>query len=223
MYMEHKVKIISIKNITYNVNSYKVEKPADYNFTPGQATEVSINKPGWENEKRPFTFTSLTGDPFLEFTIKSYFDHNGVTNKLSALNEGDELMIRDVWGAIEYKGPGCFIAGGAGVTPFIAILRQLHKENKTGDNKLFFSNKTSEDIILKEEFKEMLGANFVNTLTRSKEYGYNYGQIDEYFLKKNIKDFSVHFYLCGPPLMIEALQTILENAGASPESVVFEK
>lgn len=221
--MEHKVKIISIKNITYNVNSYKVEKPADYNFTPGQATEVSINKPGWENEKRPFTFTSLTGDPFLEFTIKSYFDHNGVTNKLSALNEGDELMIRDVWGAIEYKGPGCFIAGGAGVTPFIAILRQLHKENKTGDNKLFFSNKTSEDIILKEEFKEMLGANFVNTLTRSKEYGYNYGQIDEYFLKKNIKDFSVHFYLCGPPLMIEALQTILENAGASPESVVFEK
>lgn len=223
MYMEHKVKIISIKNITYNVNSYKVEKPADYNFTPGQATEVSINKPGWENEKRPFTFTSLTGDPFLEFTIKSYFDHNGVTNKLSALDEGDELMIRDVWGAIEYKGPGCFIAGGAGVTPFIAILRQLHKENKTGDNKLFFSNKTSEDIILKEEFKEMLGANFVNTLTRSKEYGYNYGQIDEYFLKKNIKDFSVHFYLCGPPLMIEALQTILENAGASPESVVFEK
>lgn len=221
--MEHKVKIISIKNITYNVNSYKVEKPADYNFTPGQATEVSINKPGWENEKRPFTFTSLTGDPFLEFTIKSYFDHNGVTNKLSALNEGDELMIRDVWGAIEYKGPGCFIAGGAGVTPFIAILRQLHKENKTGDNKLFFSNKTSEDIILKEEFKEMLGANFVNTLTRSKEHGYNYGQIDEYFLKKNIKDFSVHFYLCGPPLMIEALQTILENAGASPESVVFEK
>jgi predicted ferric reductase len=41
-----------------------------------------------------------------------------------------ELIIRDVWGAIEYKGEGVFIAGGAGVTPFIAILRQLQADDK---------------------------------------------------------------------------------------------
>ena len=221
--MDHKVKILGIKNITHDVNRYRTEKPVDFKFNPGQATELSINKPGWENNKHPFTFTSLSSDPFLEFTIKSYFDHDGVTNKLSTLNEGDELIIRDVWGAIEYKGPGYFIAGGAGVTPFIAILRKLKKENKLADNKLFFSNKTSEDIILKEEFTEMLGRNFINTLTRSKEHGYQYGQIDENFLKKNVKDFSKHFYLCGPPPMIEALQIILKKSGASPDSVVFEK
>jgi uncharacterized membrane protein YphA (DoxX/SURF4 family) len=28
-------------------------------FTPGQAKEVSINKKGWQNEKKPFTFTCL--------------------------------------------------------------------------------------------------------------------------------------------------------------------
>jgi predicted ferric reductase len=44
--------------------------------------------------------------------------------KIRKLKHGDELIIRDVWGAIEYKGE-VFIAGGAGVTPFIAILRQL--------------------------------------------------------------------------------------------------
>jgi predicted ferric reductase len=44
--------------------------------------------------------------------------------ELGKLKHGDELIIR-VWGAIEYKGEGVFIAGGAGVTPFIAILRQL--------------------------------------------------------------------------------------------------
>jgi predicted ferric reductase len=43
--------------------------------------------------------------------------------RIRKLKHGDELIIRDVWGAIEYKGEGVFIAGGAGVTPFIAILR----------------------------------------------------------------------------------------------------
>jgi ferredoxin-NADP reductase len=68
-------------------------------------------------------------------------------------------------GAIEYKGEGVFIAGGAGVTPFIAILRQLQAENKIANNKLIFTNKTANDIILKKEFNDMLGKNFINTLT----------------------------------------------------------
>jgi predicted ferric reductase len=50
--------------------------------------------------------------------------------KIRKLKHGDELIIRDVWGAIEYKGEGVFIAGGAGVTPFIAILRQLQADDK---------------------------------------------------------------------------------------------
>jgi ferredoxin-NADP reductase len=53
-------------------------------------------------------------------------------------------------GRIEYKGEGVFIAGGAGVTPFIAILRQLQAENKIANNKLIFTNKTANDIILKK-------------------------------------------------------------------------
>src|SRR5580700_5259979 len=127
--MDHIVKIREIRPVTHNVKSFRIEKPANYIFTPGQATDVSINKKGWEEEKRPFTFTCLNDDKYLEFTIKSYKDHKGVTNQLYLLKEGDELIIRDVWGAISYKGDGYFIAGGAGITPFIAILRQLKKEN----------------------------------------------------------------------------------------------
>ena len=76
--------------------------------------------------------------PDLEFVIKTYNDHLGVTNELSNLKRGDELVVRDVWGVIEYKGDGYFIAGGAGITPFIAILRQLQKDNKLKGNKLLF-------------------------------------------------------------------------------------
>src|SRR6187549_726173 len=144
--MEFIVKILSVKDITHNVKAFEFEKPAGYHFEPGQATDVSINNEKWKNELRPFSFTALNDWPHLQFTIKIYSDHDGVTNELGKLKEGDELIIRDVWGAIAYKGEGYFIAGGAGVTPFIAILRELHKENMVGNNQLFFSNRTPADI-----------------------------------------------------------------------------
>ena len=161
----HIVKILEITDVTHNVKCFRFEKPEGYNFTPGHATDVSINKPGWENEKRPFTFTALTDKPYLEFTIKRYTDHDGVTNHLHGLEKGDELIIRDVWGAIEYKGPGYFIAGGAGITPFIAILRELHRDSKLQGCKLLFGNKMASDIIYEDELTSMLGNNFVNILS----------------------------------------------------------
>ena len=72
---EHIVKILSVEFITHDVKRFTVEKPKNYSFTPGQATEVSLNKPGLKDEKRPFTFTGLNDDPNLEFTIKIYSDH----------------------------------------------------------------------------------------------------------------------------------------------------
>lgn len=221
--MEQIITIKSIINRTHDVRSYRCEKPANYNFVPGQATEVSINKEGWKDEKRPFTFTSLNSDEYLEFTIKSYFDHTGVTNKLYQLKEGDELIIDDVWGAIEYKGPGYFIAGGAGITPFISIFRQLEKDNQLDGNKLFFSNKTDRDIILEDEFNSMPGINVVHVITHDSHTKYHTGYIDEEFINQHIEDFSKNFYLCGPPKMMEDMQEILRKSGVSPEAVVFEK
>lgn len=221
---EHVVNILSIRNVTHNVRSYRVEKPKGYSFIPGQATEVSINKPEWKAERRPFTFTSLNSEPTLEFTIKSYTQHHGVTDELYRLQVGDSLIIHDVWGAINYQGPGYFIAGGAGITPFIAILRQLHKDGKLEGNKLFFSNKTSRDVILHDELTRMLGKNAVYLLTeeRAKE-GYISSHIDEAFLRQNIDDFSRHFYVCGPDPMVAAISETLQKLGATADAVVFEK
>jgi ferredoxin-NADP reductase len=104
--MKNVVKILEIKQVTHDVKCFRLEKPAGYVFLPGHATDVSINKPGMEEETRPFTFTSLNQETYLEFTIKRYEDHHGVTDKLHQLHPGDELIIRESWGAIEYKGPG---------------------------------------------------------------------------------------------------------------------
>ena len=220
---EHIVKILSIHDVTHNVRSYRFAKPPGYKFEPGQATEVSINKDRWKEEKRPFTFTSLNEWPHLEFTIKSYHDHKGVTNELYSMKPGDELIIRDVWGAIAYKGEGYFIAGGAGITPFIAILRQLKKDNKIGSNQLYFSNRTEKDIILHDELDEILGKNAHYIVTDSDDPKYKKSYINKEFLTQEIKDFKRPFYICGPDKMISDLSKTLTELGADPESVVFEK
>jgi ferredoxin-NADP reductase len=216
---EHIVKILSVEPVTHDVRHYKIVKPANYKFTPGQATDVAINKPGWEKERRPFTFTSLNHWDHLEFTIKSYPERKAVTDQLSKLKADDELLIHDVWGAIQYKGEGTFIAGGAGVTPFIAIFRQLQKDGKLGNNKLIFSNKTHKDIILKDEFVAMLGKNFINTLTQENFPGYDHHMIDEEYLKEKITDLGQQFYICGPDPMVKAIQIILQKLGANTITV----
>jgi ferredoxin-NADP reductase len=214
---------MDIKQVTHDVKCFRIEKPEGYIFTPGQATDVSINKTGMTEDKRPFTFTGLVEEGYLEFTIKRYPNHHGVTDQLHLLRPGDELIIEDAWGAIAYKGPGYFIAGGAGITPFIAILRTLHKENQTAGNTLFFSNKTAADIIYEEELKAMLNDNAVNILSQENNTGYENGIINEVFLKKHITDFAKHFYVCGPEPMVQAITKILENLGVNVETVIFER
>jgi ferredoxin-NADP reductase len=220
---EHVVKIINIENVTHNVKRFTLTKPENYIFTPGQATDIVINKPEWLKERRPFTFTGLNEWDHLEFTIKIYDDHEGVTNQLGKLNIGDELILHDIWGAIHYKGEGVFIAGGAGVTPFIAIFRQLNKDGKLGSNQLIFSNKTSKDIILKDEFEQMLGANFINTLTQEKTDLYDNNIISEDYLKEKIKNLDQYFYICGPDPMIEAVSNDLRKIGVDKDKIVIEE
>lgn len=225
----HTVKILMTQFVTHDVKRFILEKPEGYNFTPGQATEVAINQTGWEDKKHPFTFTSLNDDKVLEFTIKRYPvdlypNHKGVTERLHNLKPGNELLIDDPWGTINYKGPGVFIAGGAGITPFIAILRDLRNRNEIKGNKLFFSNKTKEDVILEKELKGMFEQEDLKlTLTREEHAEYEHGRIDKEFLQKHIQDFSQHFYVCGPKVMVEDLKQTLGELGAKTDSVVFEE
>ncbi len=221
--MPFTVKILDIKPLTHDVKQFKVEKPKDYTFTPGQATEVSINKKDWKEEKRPFTFTSLPKDDHLEFVIKSYKDHDGVTKEIDHLDVGDEFILDDSWGAIQFKGKGVFIAGGAGITPFIAIFKDLKDQGKLEGNRLFFANKTKEDVILESHFKDILGDNFISILDGEKVEGHEYGRVDEKFLKDHVKDFSQHFYVCGPDPMIKAVSNSLEKLGAKPDAITFEE
>jgi predicted ferric reductase len=216
------VKIISIGYLTHDVLKIVTEKPLHYVFTAGQATKIAINKEGWRDRQKPFTFTCLPMDNYLEFNIKTYPAHKSVTNEMLQLKVNDELIIHEVFGAINYKGEGTFIAGGACVTPFISILRELQSKMLIGNNKLLFANKKREDIILENEFQKILGTHFVNILSDEKIAGYANGQISEDFIKLNSNGLNKMFYVCGPPPMMDAIEKQLAHLNVDRKFIIKE-
>lgn len=218
------IEIKSITPLTHNVFSYTTTKPENYDFTPGQATDVALDKEGWRDERRPFTFTSLPDDEHLQFTVKSYPDHDGVTEQMAKLLVGDRLLIGDPWGTIEYKGPGVFIAGGAGLTPFLAILRQLDRDADNQDvNQLFFANKTEKDIFCAQDLDSMVRLKTSYVLSAEDKNGFEHARIDQSFLEKHVNDFSQKFYVCGPPQMVEDITQALSSLGAQTDAINFEE
>lgn len=217
------VKVIEARFITHDVKKFVLEKPEEFDFIPGQAVNVSINLPEWKDQLRPFSFTNLRKDRFLEFMIKIYSDHNGVTHMLGRVNAGDELILHDVFGAIQFSKPGVFIAGGTGITPFMSIFKELYSINKLRGNRLIYANKTVEDIIAGQDLVRMFKADFVNVLTRQNVIGFVGKRIDRNFLIENIIDFSQHFYICGPDDFVTDIVRNLTDLGADMDSLVFEK
>lgn len=217
------VKIQDTDYLNSDVKRFVLTKPKGYKFIPGQSIFLSINSPGLENEKRPFSLTGLNKWRTLELMIKIYDDHDGVTNKLDKLPIGSELIISDPWGTIKYKGDGVFIAGGSGITPFISILRQLKDDNQIHGDTLIFSNKMKSDSFLEKELSTLLGKNFHQVFTRQNIIGFRENRIDMRYLKETIKNFNQHFYVCGTRDFVEDIMQMLTTIGINPQTLVFEK
>lgn len=216
------VKIKSVENLTHDVLKIVFEKPKGYTFIPGQAADIAINKPGWDDKKNCFTFTSLPEDKDLEFNIKVYPEHHGMTNELLSVKPGDEFILYEPFGDIHYKGEGLFVAGGAGITPFIAILKYMEKNGKLGNSKLIFANKTSKDIIRKEEFEKLLGDNFINILSEEQHPQYEHGYVTQELLTKHHDGSQSYIYYCGPKPMMQAVERQLKDMKVDEEHIVRE-
>lgn len=216
-----RLKILNTHYITHKVKRFVLEKPEGFEYSPGKSAHISINLPGWEDQIRPFTFTSLQHWDYLEFIVKIYDDHKGVTSQMGKLNTGDELLLHDVYGTIQYRGPGIFIAGGTGITPFIAIFRALFESGNLRAIALLYSNQTTDDLILHDELTEMLGTAYKNVFTREGVIGFRERRIDRKFLIETIGDFNSRFYVCGPKNFTEEICDTLISLGADPEYLII--
>jgi cytochrome-b5 reductase len=209
--------------VTHDVKRFVISRPPGFSFDPGQGVELAIDDPDWRDQGRPFTPTSLQDDGVIEFTIKGYPEHEGVTRELHGLKPGATLLMSEPFGTISYHGPGVFLAGGAGITPFLAILREQARAGDLDDHMLIFSNKTPADIICEKEMRHYLGERFVSICTDERAANQRQRLVDKEFLADAIDNFDQHFYLCGPPGFMKAVNAALEDLGADPQSLVFEK
>ncbi|MEW6594593.1 MAG: FAD-binding oxidoreductase [Thermodesulfobacteriota bacterium] len=222
--MTHQATLLMAQFVTHDVKRFLVSKPEGFAFTPGQGVELVIDQDKWRDEDgRPFTPTSLASDRILEFLIKRYPDHKGVTEKLHTLAPGARLLLSDPFGTIAYRGPGVFIAGGAGITPFLAIIRQLAAENRLAGNALLFSNKTPQDVICEKELRHAFGDRCHLICTRQQAAGYDGGRIDRNYLERRLRPADQFCYVCGPELFVTEMAAALKDLGRGAESIVFEE
>ena len=220
----HTLTLQSVETVTHDVNRYVFDKPSGLTYTPGQAFDLALDRDGWRDEKHPFTPTSLPQEGDLEFTIKTYADHDGMTKRLAALKPGDTLLADDPWGAIHDQGPGWFIAGGAGVTPFIAILRErLAREGTLAGCELIFSNKTEDDIIHRQMFEEMPGLATWFTVTGQAGASVHTGKIGRDLLASRIQPGKGKCYVCGPDAMLDDIAAALKDIGVPEGDIITEE
>jgi len=219
--MTYHLTLQSKHQLTPDTSRYVFDRPEGLTFAPGQATEMSLTKDGWRDEGRKFTFTSLPQDDRLEFVIKSYPDHNGMTEQLGSIVPGDTVKIGAPAGAISDHGPGVFIAAGAGITPFIPILARHDAAGKM-DCTLIFSNKTPADIILRERWEQMEGLKTIFTVTDEQAPDLPNARIDKDFLQDHLDSFDQTFYVCGPPEFVEDVRSALRERGADADKIITE-
>lgn len=221
--MTDQIEILHTGFVTHDTRRFITTRPDGFTFEPGQGVEVSILREDWEEEGRPFTPTSLVDEPVLEFTIKEYPQREAVTRELHRLDTGATLSMSEAFGTITYQGPGTFLAAGAGVTPFLAILRNLADADELGECDLHFSNKTPADVICEQELRYLLGDRCYLICTRESREGYEQGRIDRDYLEERVYEENRRFYVCGTPEFVEDVHTALLDLGADPDQVILEE
>ena len=220
--MHYDTKILHTDFVTHDVSRFILERPDGFDWTPGQGVELAIDRADWLDQGRPFTPTGDPDAPVLEFMIKRYPSRDGVTDRLNDLGHGTPLRMSQAFGTITDHGPGTFIAGGAGVTPFLAILRERQRADSLAGCTLLFTNDTPADVIAEKELRHMLGDELHLTCTEDAAPGCDQGRIDRDYLAEHVPDLDRFLYVCGPPEFVEDVSAALVELGADRERLVVE-
>lgn len=222
--MDHTLTLKSKAPVTHDTVLLEFDRPPGFDFVPGQATHWGLDVPGMETVGRPFTITSLPSEDRLEFVIKVYPrathpDHDGVTERIGQMQPGEKVFVDTPSGDIRDAGPGVFVAGGAGITPFIPILKDRARRQALEGCTLIYSTKSEADIILRGAWEAMDG---LNTLYVTTETPGDANRIDAAFIDEMVS-FDNRFYVCGPPPMMQSVIADLRAYGVGDQDIIAER
>ncbi|MDG6223611.1 MAG: xylene monooxygenase [Candidatus Bathyarchaeota archaeon] len=229
--MIFKTKITDIIQRTHDVKSYRFSKPDSFEYTAGQYLIISLPNGKGGSLRKPLTLSSSPTEDFIEVT-KKLTDGHEFSEAFKHLDVGDEVQLDAPYGQFvldEKQNKIAMLSGGIGITPFRSICRYATDLKLKTDIFLFYGNKTSKDIVFKQEFDQMKDENqqfkIVYTLTRQDpNWTGQTGHIDANLIKNELPDYSQRmFYLCGPPGMMKAMQDFLQELGVTKQKISVEK
>ncbi|MCL1808367.1 MAG: FAD/NAD(P)-binding protein [Clostridiales bacterium] len=224
-YLPVKTEIIDIVQETFSdeldVKTFKL-RAADGTpmvFLPGQFVEFSVPGIG----ECPFGFASSPLEKgYYEITVKRT---GKVTDMIHSLRIGDFVWIRGPFGnTFPLEGMEgsdlFFVAGGLGLAPlrpFILYALDGQNRSKYGKINMLLAARTSKDHIFAYEYGEWKATadTAVDLTIDNPEPGWNEKVGFPHNLVKEMKlDFSnMYAILCGPPVMIKAVQASLTELG----------
>jgi Na+-transporting NADH:ubiquinone oxidoreductase subunit F len=154
-----------------------------------------------------------------------------------SLKPGDQVTISGPYGEFHIKDTGremVYIGGGAGMAPLRAhIFHLFHTQETRRKVSYWYGARSKREMFYTEDFAaiERRFDNFRYHVALSeplpeddwKGYtGFIHQVVHDHYLKQHKNVDEVEFYLCGPPMMLTAVQKMLAGLGVEPEQIAFD-
>jgi propane monooxygenase reductase subunit len=209
-----------------------VDQPAELEFTPGQYVDLQV--PGTDL-RRSFSMACLPGAGELEFLIRAYPGGAFAQMLAAGLDAGTEIAFSGPYGSfrlVDTDRDVLLVAGGSGMAPVLALLRELAGNSSTRKIRFFYGARTSADLFNRELVEQLAGAladfEYTEVLSEpdSESWGGSAGYVHEAAAAARaageLADPEV--YTCGPPPMVDALIDVLSNLhGVEERDIHYDK
>jgi Na+-transporting NADH:ubiquinone oxidoreductase subunit F len=200
---------------------------------------------GEEPVYRAYSMANTPAEDELRFTIRVATPPPGAadippgvaSSYLFTLKPGDRVSLSGPYGDFFVKDTQremCFIGGGAGMAPLRAhIFHNLLTEKTERRITFWYGARSKSEMFYDEEFRE-LEQNFENfsyyvALSDPQPedewdglVGFIHQVAHDEYLDNHPDPAEIEYYLCGPPMMLTAVQTMLDSLGVEPEMIAFD-
>ncbi len=154
------------------------------------------------------------------------------------LKPGDKVTVSGPYGEFFIKDTDremMYIGGGAGMAPMRSHIFHLFKTLKTGRKVSFwYGARSRREMFYDEQFKaiEKEFPNFSYNVALSEPMeednwdgpvGFIHQVVLDNYLKDHEAPEDIEYYLCGPPMMISAVNNMLYNQGVEKENIAFDE
>jgi Na+-transporting NADH:ubiquinone oxidoreductase subunit F len=151
---------------------------------------------------------------------------------------GDKVTISGPYGEFFIKPTKremVYIGGGAGMAPLRSHIFHLFHTLKTKDRKVsyWYGGRSLRELFYTEDFREIEKNydNFSYHVALSEplpednwtgDVGFIHNVVLNNYLKNHPEPEEIEYYLCGPPLMLSAVQKMLSDLGVPEENIAFD-